>query len=98
HRSVCVKALGEAAESDSARGQLVHYGKNALGVASEAVKLPDGEHVAFAEMMFRAASRRTRCLMGWSIGPVHELRQLGAGVDAQLGERIVDVVFHRMQG
>ena len=37
-------------------------------------------------------------MTGWSIGPGHELRQLGAGVDAQLGERIVDVVFHRMQG
>ena len=33
-----------------------------------------------------------------SIGPAHELRQLGAGVDTQLGERIVDVVFHRMEG
>ena len=41
---------------------------------------------------------RTRYLTGSSIRPVHELRQLGAGVDAQLGERIVDVGFHRMQG
>ena len=32
------------------------------------------------------------------IRPAHELRQLGAGVDAQLGERIVDMGFHRMQG
>jgi hypothetical protein len=32
----------------------------------------------------------------WSIGPAHELRQLGAGVDAQLGERIVDMVFDCM--
>ena len=36
-------------------------------------------------------------MTGWSIGPGHELRQLGAGVDAQLGERIVDVVLHRME-
>jgi hypothetical protein len=27
-------------------------------------------------------------LTGWSISSAHELRQLGAGVDAQLGERI----------
>ena len=33
-----------------------------------------------------------------SIRPAHELRQLAAGVDAQLGERIADVGFHRMQG
>ena len=38
----------------------------------------------------------TRYLMGWSIRSAHEVRQLGAGVDAQLGERIVDVGFHRM--
>ena len=51
--------------------------------------------------MFNAAwhveARRTRYLTGWSIPPAHELRQLGAGADAQLGERIVDVGFHRMQ-
>src|SRR5271156_339824 len=35
---------------------------------------------------------------GWSIRSVHEVRQLFAGADAQLGERIVDVGFHRMQG
>ena len=35
---------------------------------------------------------------GWSIRPAHEPRQLFAGVDAQLVERIVDVGFHRMQG
>src|ERR1700758_1297069 len=28
----------------------------------------------------------------------HELRQLGARIDAQLGERIADVGFHRMKG
>jgi len=33
-----------------------------------------------------------------SIRPAHEPRQLGAGVDAQLGERIADVGFHRMKG
>src|SRR3984957_11937975 len=55
--------------------------------------------------MFRAtwlphgcSTRRTRYLTGWSIRSAHELRQLGAGVDAQLGERIVDVGFHRKQG
>ena len=36
-------------------------------------------------------------MTGWSIRPAHELRQLGAGVDAQLGERIVDVGFHRVR-
>ena len=36
-------------------------------------------------------------MTGLSVGPGHELRQLGPGVDAQLGERIVDVVFHRME-
>jgi hypothetical protein len=41
--------------------------------------------------------RPCHCPRDWSIGPAHELRQLGAGVDAQLGERIVDVVFHRME-
>src|ERR1700689_2406192 len=35
---------------------------------------------------------------GWSIRSVHEVRQLGTGADAQFGERIVDVGFHRMQG
>jgi hypothetical protein len=35
---------------------------------------------------------------GWSVRPAHGPRQLGAGVDAQLGERIADVGFHRMQG
>jgi hypothetical protein len=33
-----------------------------------------------------------------SIRPAHEPRQLAAGVDAQLGERIADVGFHRMKG
>ena len=37
-------------------------------------------------------------MTGWSIRLGHDLCQLGAGVDSQLGERIVDVVFHRMQG
>ena len=37
-------------------------------------------------------------MTGWSIRSAHELRQLGAGVDAQLGEHIVDVGFHRMEG
>jgi hypothetical protein len=42
------------------------------------------------------STRRTRYLTGWSIGPVHELRHLGAGVDAQLGERIVDEMQERL--
>ena len=33
-----------------------------------------------------------------SIRPAHEPRQLAAGVDAQFGERIADVGFHRVQG
>ena len=43
-------------------------------------------------------NRPCHCPRDWSIRPAHELRQLGAGVDAQLGERIVDVGFHRMEG
>ena len=31
--------------------QLVHHRENVLGVASESIELPDGEHVAFAEMV-----------------------------------------------
>src|SRR4029077_1969977 len=46
----------------------------------------------------RPTPRPCHCPRDWSIGPGHELRQLGAGVDAQLGERIVDVGFHRVQG
>src|ERR1700761_7940114 len=38
------------------------------------------------------------CSAGLSIRTAHEPRQLFAGVDAQLGERIVDVGFHRMEG
>jgi hypothetical protein len=34
----------------------------------------------------------------WSIGPGLDLRQLGAGVDAQFGECIVDMVSHGMEG
>jgi DNA invertase Pin-like site-specific DNA recombinase len=34
----------------------------------------------------------------WSIGPGLDLRQLGAGVDAQCGECIVDMVSHGMEG
>jgi hypothetical protein len=30
--------------------------------------------------------------------PGHDLRQLGAGVDVQLGECIVDMVSHGMEG
>ena len=51
HRPVGVQTFGEAAESDPSGRQLVHHRENVLGVASEAVELPDGEHVAFAEMV-----------------------------------------------
>ena len=54
--------------------------------------------VALDGRKIRLKPRPCHCPRDWSIGPGHELRQLGAGVDAQLGERIVDVVFHRMQG
>ena len=51
HRPLGVQTLGEAAESDPSRCQLIHHRENVFGVASEAVELPDGEHVAFAEMV-----------------------------------------------
>ena len=43
--------FGEAAESDPASNELVDDGEDVLGVASEAVQLPDGQHVAFAEVV-----------------------------------------------
>ena len=51
HRAFGVQPFGEAAESDPSGPQLVDHGENVLGVTSEAVELPDGEHVAFAEMV-----------------------------------------------
>ncbi len=62
HRPVGVQTFGEAAESDPPGSQLVDNRENVLGVASEAVELPDGEHVAFAEVIevgvkLRSASR-----------------------------------------
>ena len=61
---VGVQTLGETAEPDPARSQLVDDGENVLGVASEAIELPDREHVAFAEVVeagieLWTASRRT---------------------------------------
>jgi hypothetical protein len=58
HRTVGVQPLSEAAESDSATRQVVDDRKDVLGVASEAIELPGGEHIAFAEMMFRPKLRR----------------------------------------
>jgi hypothetical protein len=46
-----VQTFGDAAESDPSGSELVDHGENVLGVVSEAVELPDGEHVAFAEMV-----------------------------------------------
>ena len=51
HWAVSVQPFGEAAESDPSGRQLVNDGKYVLRVASEAIQLPDGEHVAFAEMV-----------------------------------------------
>ena len=51
HRAVGVQTLGEAAESDPAGRELVHHRQYVLGVASEAVEFPDGEHVTFAEVV-----------------------------------------------
>ena len=51
HRPLGVQTFGEAAESDPSGRQLVDHRENVLGVASEAVEFPDGEHVAFAEMV-----------------------------------------------
>ena len=46
-----MQTLGEAAEADPARRQLVDDGEDVLGVAPEAVELPDREHVTFAEVV-----------------------------------------------
>ena len=51
HRPVGVQALGEAAESDPSGRELVDHRENVLGVAPEAVELPDGEDVIFAEVV-----------------------------------------------
>ena len=51
HRPVGVQTFGEAAESDPSGRQLVDHRENVLRVASEPVEFPDGEHVAFAEMI-----------------------------------------------
>jgi hypothetical protein len=51
HRPFSVQALGDAAESDSARSQVVDDGEHVLGVASKSVEFPDNENVAFAEMV-----------------------------------------------
>ena len=48
---VGVQTLGDAAEPDPTGGQLVDHGEHVLGVATEPVELPDGEHIAFAEMV-----------------------------------------------
>ena len=74
HRPVGVQTFGEAAESDPSGRQLVHHGENVLGVASEAVELPDGEHVAFAEMveagieMGSAGCRAAHAMVGVDAG------------------------------
>jgi hypothetical protein len=46
-----MQALGEAAESDPSGRQLVHHREDVLGVASEAIEFPDGEHVTLTEMI-----------------------------------------------
>ena len=51
HRPVRVQTFCQATESDPARGELLDDGEHVLGVASEAIQFPDGEHVAFAEMI-----------------------------------------------
>ena len=58
-----MKTFGEAAESDPSGRQVVDHGEDVLCVASEAVQFPDGEHVAFAQMIqagieMGSASRR----------------------------------------
>ena len=58
---------------------------------------PPGDRAGKQDRRFIGA-QMDHCLRDWSIGSGYELRQLGAGVDAELGERIVDVVFHRMEG
>jgi hypothetical protein len=64
HRPFGVQTFGEAPESDPSGSQLVHDSENVLCVASEAVELPDGEHIAFAKMVeagvkLGSARRRT---------------------------------------
>ena len=74
HRPVGVQTFGEAAESDPSGRQLVHHRENVLGVASEAVEFPDGEHVAFAEMveagieMGSARGRAAHAMVGVDAG------------------------------
>ena len=51
HRPLGVQTFGEAAESDPPGRQLVHHRENVLGVASKAIKFPDGEHIALAEVV-----------------------------------------------
>jgi len=58
-----VQTFGEAPESDPSGSQLVHDSENVLCVASQAIEFPDGEHVAFAEVLeagieLGSASRR----------------------------------------
>ena len=53
--------------------------------------------VALHGRKIRPKPRPCQCPRNWSIRPAHELCQFGAGVDAHLGEHIMDVVFHRMK-
>jgi hypothetical protein len=46
-----VQTFGEAAESDPPRSQVVHHRENMSCVSPEPIQLPDGEHIAFAEMV-----------------------------------------------
>lgn len=86
HGPVGVQALGEAAEPDPARGELLDNGQDVLGVATQAVELPDGEHVTFAQMVQAGVEMRPG--RGGAAGVVGEdaLRAgLEKGVDLELG-------------
>jgi hypothetical protein len=54
--------------------QLVHHRENVLGVASEPIEFPDGEHVALAEMveagieMGSARGRAAHAMVGVDAG------------------------------
>ena len=46
-----MQTFGHAAEPDAARSQVVYDGEDVLRVATEPIQLPDGQHVAFAEVI-----------------------------------------------
>ena len=63
-----MQALGQAAESNAARGQVVDDGEHVLRVVTESVELPDGEDVAKAVTELQLAGRPALplpCICDW---------------------------------